>query len=207
MLKTQTLLSREAWGTALKLAIPAALVHYFVNGWVALPLWLLALLVGFLFRSPRRDIPATPLGIVAPVDGRVSAVEAGHDRYLDRDAQCIVIDSAWYDVFTVRSPIEGRVEQQWLPAGLKWTETSEFANWIRTDEGDDIVLVVRPRMPVLPAQCLAGIGERVGQGQRCGVMRFGGAVEIWTPRNARIQVHAGDRIVAGSGLLGQLVHG
>ena len=207
MLKTQTLLSREAWSVALKLAVPAALVHYLFNGWIALPLWLLALLVGFLFRSPRREIPATPLGIVAPADGRVSVVEAGHDRYLDRDAQRIVIETAWYDVFTVRSPIEGRVEQQWLPAGLKWTEAAEFANWIRTDEGDDVVLVARPRMPVLPAQCQTQIGERVGQGQRCGSVRFGGTVEVWTPRNARIQVHVGDAIVAGSSLLGQLVHG
>ena len=71
------------WHIALAVAAAGA-VHYYFDWMWALPLWGLAILVTVLFRDPPRTIPADPLGVVCPADGRVVAVEDTRDPYLDR---------------------------------------------------------------------------------------------------------------------------
>ena len=69
----QPIIAREGWAHIAIAAGAAAAVHYFI-GWIwALPLWLLFIFVVQFFRDPPRTIPAAPLGIVCPADGRVIA--------------------------------------------------------------------------------------------------------------------------------------
>ncbi len=173
----------------------------------ALPLWLLAALALFLFRDPEREVPPHPLGVVAPADGRVERIEEeADDPFLERTARRIVIRMRPWGPFVVRAPIEGRVVERWLRPCAEGGCGRRYAIWLQTDERDDVVLVLeepaRWRRPV----CVTGVGERVGQGQRCGYVRFGGRVEVWVPRNARLDVGPGSRVRAGSTILATLVH-
>ncbi len=196
------LIAREGWLWLALLALIAGGAHLLL-GWMASPLWLLVVFVAYLYRDPARQVPAAPLGIVSPVDGEVVDVTEGECPYLQRPAVCIRLHNALLDVHSVRSPMEGKLQQQWRPASAS---RRGYAQWLQSDEGDDLVLVLLPAVRLLAPRCYAHPGERVGQGQRCGYLHLGGHVEIWLPRNAQIGIEAGARVVAASDIVATLVH-
>lgn len=209
------LIAREGWLWIAVVATVAILVQI-AFGSSALPLWLLLLLLLFLFRDPARKVPASPLGIVSPVDGKVVAVEAAHDGYLDREAIYISIKMHFTSVYSAHSPMEGKIMQQWLgvprrieaveQAGRAGREVRTYAQWIQSDEADDVVLVMEASSLTSRPQCYAHSGERIGQGQRCGFIRFGAQVDVLLPANSRTSVAVGDNVQAGTSILATLVH-
>lgn len=182
----------------------AALWHYL--GWLwSLPLWLACAAIVFMFRDPEREIPASPLAVVSPSDGVVSRVETVPDPYLDRTATRIVIDMSHCGVFSTRSPIEAKVLDLRNSNGPDGADRPHGV-WLQTDEGDDLVVVMhRGPLHNLP-RCDVRIGERIGQGQRCGYIGLGGQVEVYVPDTSRAQVEAGSRVRAGSDVIATLVH-
>jgi phosphatidylserine decarboxylase len=54
--------------------------------------------------------------------------------------------------------------------------------------------------------CYVRVGERVGQGQRCGHVPMGGVVEVYLPPNSRVLVTPGSQLKAGSDVIATLVH-
>lgn len=161
---------------------------------------LLCVLV-YLYRDPARKIPAAPLGIVNPVDGIVSDLrENTDDPWLNRKAIKITISMQALSVASIRTPIEGKVGNTWYSDGNRQC----LAYWIQTDEGDDVVLVVRKRK--LRPKCYIQPGERVGQGHRCGFVLFGADVDVYLPLQSRIEVKIGQKICSGEQLIGYLTH-
>jgi phosphatidylserine decarboxylase len=205
------LIAREGWLWIAAVAIPAAIVHFFYSGLLALPLWGLVLLLLFLFRDPARKVPAAPLGVVSPVDGRVVAVDTIHDPYLDRQVLSVSVKMGFTSVYSAHSPMEGKVIEQWLDVPRKIAGTDEkvatYAQWIQSDEKDDVVLVIEVSAHHPRPQCYAQSGERIGQGQRCGFIRFGSQVDVLLPVSSRINVSVGDHVSAGSDIIATLVHG
>lgn len=216
------LIAREGW-TWIAIVAMSALGAHLLYGAISIPLWLLVLVLLFLFRDPTRKVPATPLGIVSPVDGKVVAVDTVHDRYLDRQALLISIKMSFTSVYSAHSPMEGKVVQQWLgpstkaDAGvLRATEEAvdastggkaiRYAQWIQSDEEDDMVLVIESTSRSSRPKCYAQSGERIGQGQRCGFIRFGSRVDVLLPVGSRISVSVGDDVLAGSDIIATLVH-
>jgi phosphatidylserine decarboxylase len=203
------LIAREGWLWIAAVAVPAGLVNYFY-GLAALPLWLGVLFLLFLFRDPARKVPAIPLGVVSPVDGKVVAIDTVYDAYLDRQALSISVKMGFTSVYSAHSPMEGKVLKQWLDmprtvAGVD-EEVATYAQWIQSDEKDDLVLVIEASSSMSRPQCYAHSGERIGQGQRCGFIRFGSQVELLVPVSSRIAVSVGDQVSAGTDILATLVH-
>ncbi len=158
-----------------------------------------------VFRDPKRSIPAVPLGVVSPVDGRV--VEAGPGPgIVDEAALRIVIRIDSLGTYTARCPTEGKImnlrgEDLDRPLGQR-----ETGLWVRTDENDDVVLKFHGYRFGMPPRAFLGYGERVGQGQRCAYLRLARFAEVQIPGNGRVQVEAGQRVTAGSDLIGRLPH-
>ncbi len=199
------LIAREGWHWIALVATIALLLQWQL-GWFALPLWLPVGLLLFLFRDPPRKVPASPLGVVSPVDGRVLSVDTAEDPYLDRQAICITLQMRKTDIFSVRSPMEGKVLQQWIGQHDTSAIGARYAQWIQSDEEDDVLLVIAPTVRVVRPKCYLHSGERVGQGQRCGFIYFGGRVEIWVPTGSRIDSNVGDMLQAGTDIIATLVH-
>ncbi len=182
----------------------AAVWHFSGFGW-SIPLWLLCLGLVFLFRDPNRDVSSIPLAIVSPADGVISQVDVIADPYLDRTAAHIVIDMNHWGVFSTRSPVEGKVIDI-KDCPYDGATRRPHGVWIKTDENDDLVVTMyRGPMNSVP-RCSVGIGDKVGQGQRCGYIRFGGRVEMFLPENSRLAVESGSRLKAGSTVVATLVH-
>lgn len=141
------------------------------------------------FRDPPRTVPADPLGVVSPVDGKVTDVAR-----LD-DGIRLLVNISVFSPYLLRSPTEGKVSRS-------GSEHGGHGLTIRTDEGEEVWLRLRgPRW--LPPAAALGYGERVGQGQRCGLLRAARVAEIWLPLDSKVLVQQGERVRAGESVLGQ----
>ncbi len=63
----------------------------------------------FIFRDPRRQIPAIPLGVVSPADGVVVDVGVTDKGIVDGESHRIVIRVNSLGTYTARCPIEGKI--------------------------------------------------------------------------------------------------
>lgn len=210
----QPILAREGWAHIAIAAVAAAAVHYFI-GWIwALPLWLLFIFVVQFFRDPPRTIPAAPLGIVCPADGRVIAVDDVTDPYLKRPAKRVSVFMNVFDAHANRSPTEGKVMERWYTPGRFFnaaldkasSENERNAIWIQTDEEDDIVVVQVAGLVARRILCDVQPGERIAQGERYGFIRFGSRVDVYMPTSTQLKSALGDKVKAGSDIIGFLVH-
>ena len=171
-------------------------------GW-SLPFWLACVVIVYVFRDPERDIPSSPLAVVSPADGQVVTVSTTHDPYLDRESIRLDIQMSHAGVYSTRSPVEGKILE---PRHSENGDDQPHGVWLKTDEDDDLVVVMhRGPLKNLP-RCYVRIGERVGQGQRCGYIQMGGRVEVYLPVNSRVQVEQGSQVKAGSDVIATLVH-
>lgn len=207
-------IAREGWPFIAITTACAALAHYFAGFLWSAPLWFAAGLFGYLFRDPDRAIPAAPLGVVSPVDGKVVAVEEGvMDPFLQRTAVKVTLRMRRRGTYVTRSPIEGKIMKQWLAAGSgnpgdspdSGAHDDRYGIWVQSDESDDVVFAIRLGKRAVRPSCYVDIGERTGQGQRCGLVPFGAIVAIWLPVGTRVEVAAGDRVKAGSRIIATLM--
>ncbi len=188
------------------LACLALLLQLVPGGSVAIVGWGAVVAVAWLLRDPRRRVNAHALGLVSPVDGTVVAAGATFDPYRETEAHEVRLRGGWLGPFVLRSPIEGQVVAQWG----EWRDPdtgrrSGGAISIRTDEHDEVVLAFSARLS-LPRAFRAVIGERVGQGQRFGLLPFGGAARVLFSGHGRLQAQPGQRVLAGVDQVAELLH-
>lgn len=208
------LLAPEGWWHIAISLIVASAVHYYFGWPWATPLWVVVLFVLQFFRDPPRIIPAEPLGLVCPADGRVIKVDEVEDPYLKRPARRVSIFMNVFNVHSNRAPIEGKVKERWYHQGKYFNASLDKASeqnernalWIQTDEGDDIVVVQVAGLIARRILCYKQPGERIGQGERYGFIRFGSRVDVYFSRDSRVKVSLGDKVKGGSDLLAILVH-
>ena len=130
---------------------------------MALFVWLF-----LVFRDPKRRIPAMPLGVVSPVDGVVTEVGLTGKSVLNGEAQKIVIAVNSLGTYTARCPVEGKIMDFHTDGDNGSVKPESSGLWVRTDEGDDVVLQFYGHRFGAPPRAILRYGERVGQGQRCG---------------------------------------
>ncbi len=195
--------SRAGWPPFLVCAGLGFLIAHYL-GWLwSVPVWLCCGFIVYLFRDPEREIPSSPLAVVSPADGQVTTVQEVDDPYLDRQSIQLVIQMNSAGVYSTRSPVEGKILE---PRNSGDGTNRPHGVWLKTDEDDDLVVVMhRGPLNNLP-RCFVRIGERVGQGQRCGYIQMGGRVEVFLPLNSRVLVDTGSRVKAGSDVIATLVH-
>jgi phosphatidylserine decarboxylase len=167
---------------------------------------LLFFVLVLVFRDPRRDIPASPLGVVSPVDGRVISVDLVDKGVLHGEAHRVQIRIDSFGTYTARAPIEGKVNSLASVNGGQVNDYRTNALWIQTDEGDDVVLQFHGYRFGLAPQSFIRYGERVGQGQRCAYLRLTRVAELHLPIESKILVNPGQVVVAGSDLIGKVPH-
>ncbi len=177
----------------------AYLGHY----WFAASIAIFVLLF-LVFRDPRRRIPAVPDGVVSPVDGRVIAVEVAETGVLQGQAHRVTIRINSLGTYTARSPVEGKVMDLKSIAAETGGDYKTNAMWLQTDEGADVVLQFDGYRFGLAPRSLTRYGERLGQGTRCAYLRLTRLAEVHLPIDSKVQVEAGQRVVAGVDVLASL---
>ncbi len=155
------------------------------------------------FRDPDRVIPSDPLAVVSPVDGRVERIERLQHPYFGSGAIRIVIDINALGAYVLRSPTEGKLIE--MPARLPVQARRLRGFNVCTDEDDNVVFLLQGPWYAPPAASKR-VGERIGQGERCGVLRLAHQAEVLLPANSHIRCVQGEQLLAGESILGHFVH-
>ncbi len=163
------------------------------------------------FRDPDRVIPVIPGAVVSPADGKVIST-ALVDGGLFYEGQCrkVSIFMSVLNVHVNRIPAEGRVTRvryrpgQFVSADRQdASERNEHnAVFLQTDDGRALCVVQVAGLIARRILCRVQAGDRVLRGQRFGMICFGSRLDVYLPHDVRLQVAVGDRVSAGSSVLG-----
>ncbi len=204
--------AREGWPFIAGAVAIATLVSMFA-GWIwSIPFWIIALFVLQFFRDPPRIVPQKANAVLSPADGRIVAVENTQDPYLKRDAIKVSVFMNVFNVHSNRSPVDGRVYNEWyfpgkfINASLPKAslENERNALWIKTDNDLDITCVQIAGLIAKRIVCHTKIGEHLVRGQRFGFIRFGSRVDVYLPLNTEVKVNIGDKVHATLTILAEL---
>ena len=201
------LLAYEGWKFLYILAL-GALAGSVYTGWmIGVALFLLLAAAGYLFRNPQRIIPSSPLAVVSPASGEILSVDTVEDPWLSRMAIRLRLRISFLNVHILRSPVEGKVIKQWAAEEKDLPGYDRrYSYWIKTDEGDDLVISMLLGKWSFFTRVYFRTGDRLGQGQACGFLYWTGAIEVLMPANARINIKVGERLESGSAILGSFMH-
>lgn len=199
-------IAREGIPFLLAIAAITVGLWYFGDVFQAIFPFALLVLAYLVFRDPRREVSAAPLGVVCPVDGKVVEVSVTDKGVLAGEAHKIVIEVNIFGTYTARCPSEGKIMDMHCEL-----ENGSFALeggglWVHTDEENDVVLQFDGNRFGIPPRAIVDYGERVGQGQRCAYLRWTRLAEVQLPVAGRVLVTEGQRVRAGTDLLARLPH-
>ena len=200
------IIAREGWGIIFVLLGVTILAQLLVGTIAFIASFLFLLLIVYLFRDPYRNIPSQPLAVLSPVHGIVTLIEEADEVRLKTRALRIQINMRIGDIYSLRSPIEGKVVEQWCSKPDEHESRRHFDFYIKSDEGDNVVTAIRLRDIIRRFHVYLHSGERVGHGQRCGYLYFGGIVDVFLPLKSKVQVEVGQYVESGSTVLAQLIH-
>ena len=199
-------LAREGWWLVIFIFISAIFTFLYFSAWFSIALFMVASVGIYLLRNPGVVLPSSPLAVISPVHGRVISIDKQDDPWLSRPATRVVIQNGFWDVHTIRSPVEGKLMKDWSAPCEDPGFNRRHAYWFQTDEGDDIVMSFRlgPYSPY--TRMLPSCGDRSGQGTQCGFLFFKGAIALYLPENTWVEVKVGDNVMAGTDIIGTFVH-
>ena len=200
------------------LAIAAAVTLFLFWFWPPLA-WVAVLItawIAYFFRDPPRVTPLREGLIVAPGDGRISAIERvkpSAELGLGEIPRVrISIFLSVFDVHINRTPAAGRVARliytpgSFLNASLdKASEENERCAMILvTPEGAEIAVVQIAGLIARRIVTFVRMGDNLGIGDRFGLIRFGSRVDLYLPPEHTPLVAVGQRAIGGETIMADL---
>jgi len=170
------------------------------------------LFVTWFFRDPERAVPAGEGLVVSPADGTVLEVFETEESKIGPCTKVAVFMSV-FSVHVNRAPISGTVLDVFYKPGTfrvaslgKKTEANErMISYIDSGYGifriDQVAGLIARRIIswLVP-------GKRVEQGEKIGLIRFGSLLECYLPRGYTATCEKGQKVHAGSSVIGRRTH-
>ena len=192
----------------------------------AFVLLLLALWVAYFFRDPERVGERGPTLIVAPADGKLIMItEVDEPSFVHGRAIRLSIFMNVFNVHVNRYPVDGVVkyvhynkgkffnaaaeksslENEQMSVGL---ETNPMDSTRTPRVGSTQRILVRQIAGLIARRIVtySKVDEKVKQGDRMGIIRFGSRVDLFLPLGSTIRGKLGDITTAGVTVLGELPH-
>jgi phosphatidylserine decarboxylase len=205
-------IAREGW--------PFIAAAWIITFAIALVWWPLAILLGIMaiwvvafFRDPIRPGPRGDRYIIAAAEGHVVQVmETDEPMFVKEQSVRISIFLSVFDVHVNRYPVDGTVELVHYNKG-KFLHAADAKASLDNEQSS--IGIRGPHGRVLVRQ-IAGLiarrivtdpkpGDRVAQGERLGLIRFGSRTDVFVPLAARpvVKVKPGDRVRVGGTVLAE----
>lgn len=204
-------ISRDAWFYLAILAFLAVLA-YWIWPWLIILPGILFLFISYFFRNPERDIPINELMILSPADGVVMDVERVlEDQFLHGESIRVRIFLSIFNVHVNRCPIAGEVvfrayrPGQMIPAFKSHASELNEKNFVGIQNQHMQILVTQVTGFIARRiVCWLNLGDKVAQGERYGLIKFGSCSEIFVPTNVEIMVSPGDKVRGGVSVIGRV---
>jgi phosphatidylserine decarboxylase len=179
---------------------------------LAIPGLLVTGFICFFFRDPDRLVPSGEGLIVSPADGKVIKVESLEQTpYFDGPGKRISIFMSVFNVHVNRMPHEGTIRQVNYHPGKFFSANLDKAS---KDNERNALTIEGPSGNTLGCVQIAGLvarriicgvqpGDELKRGRRFGLICFGSRLEVYLPADAEIRVAVGEKVQAGSSVLGR----
>lgn len=171
---------------------------------------LLAFVV-WVFRDPLRTPPEEAEGLLlAPADGEVVDLATEEEPlYLKGASQRISIAPSPLNVHVTRSPVAGVVEyERCAPTDSvvprRRGAAERGAVGIRHASGTKVLVTQVASGPGRRMVYDAPVGKKLAAGERYGSLKLGARMDIVVPPHVELDVHLGQRTVAGETVLGRI---
>ena len=170
----------------------------------------LSILVLNFFRDPERAVPVEPHAIVSPADGLI--VQLVEEEFESRPVRRLSIFMSPLDVHVNRTPIAGSIKAINYKKGSFRVASQELASVeneqnVFTVEGEQGVIVVKQIAGLLARRIVfwKHLGDSLARGERVGMIKFGSRVDVLVAPTVEWRVKVGDRVRAGSSILGTTI--
>jgi phosphatidylserine decarboxylase len=165
------------------------------------------------FRDPDRVTPDEERAVICPADGKVvftGIVES--NPFLPGRRLKVGIFMSVFNVHVNRVPLSGKIEHiayypgKFMPADRPAASTKNEHNAVtlETGAGEHICFVQVAGLIARRIICNVKAGDLVTAGQRFGMICFGSRVDVYLPADAMLQVRIGDKVTAGTTILGYM---
>ena len=167
----------------------------------------------YFFRDPDRTVPNGAGLVVSPADGKV--VVAGtveNSTYYEGTCLKISVFMSVFNVHVNRMPCRGKVKKiiynpgKFFSANLDKAskENEQNAVYLKTEDGKEICTVQIAGLIARRIICKTQEGDAVDRGQRFGMICFGSRLDVYLPKDSKLNVAVGDIVKAGTTVLGEL---
>jgi len=183
------------------------------------PLWLLAfvltllaLWVAYFFRDPERTGERGEQLVIAPADGKIVQVaEVDEPAFLQGRAIRVSIFMNVFNVHVNRYPVSGTVGYVHYNKGKFLNAAADKASL----ENEQSTVGIETESHRVLVRQIAGlvarrivtyskVGDKVSQGDRFGLIRFGSRVDVFIPVGSTVRVKVGDLTTAGVSVIAEL---
>ncbi len=177
--------------------------------WIGL---ILTIWCALFFRDPERVVPINDELIISPADGVISSIglfvppaelELGSDPRMR-----ITVFMNVFNCHVNRAPVRGEVliskhqPGKFLSADLdKASEENERHSLVFDGPNGKVGTVQIAGLVARRILCWASQGDKLGQGERFGLIRFGSRVDVFLPDGANSRVALGQTMIAGESVI------
>ena len=179
-------------------------------GWVGLILTLFCL---YFFRDPERYVPDDVGVLVSPADGTVcsiSEVEGPAELGMSGETRTrITIFLSVFNVHVNRTPATGEITKEayvpgkFLDAAADTASEENERQLVRmtTEDGKDIAFAQVSGLIARRIICDLKAGDKVGRGDRFGLIRFGSRTDIYLDTGQVATVKIGQTMIGGETII------
>lgn len=165
------------------------------------------------FRDPDRVTPDINNAVISPADGRIVFTGVvDNNPFIEGSSMKIGIFMNVFNVHVNRIPFAGKIKKISYYPGKFYSADKEKAS---TDNEHNALVLETENQKQIGFVQIAGLiarriichvreGESVVAGQRFGLICFGSRVDVYLPADAALGVVKGDKVKAGSSILGYL---
>lgn len=175
--------------------------------------FILFILIAQFFRNPKRKIDKNENYILAPVDGKVVAIEKVFEpEFINEERLQVSIFMSPINVHVTRYPIGGKILYSKYHPGkflVAWHPKSSEEN-----ERTTIVVETEKFGNVLYRQIAGAVARRIVnyakkddiavQGEDSGFIKFGSRVDLFLPVDAEITVNINDVVRGGNSIISKM---
>jgi len=181
-------------------------------GWLA---FLITIFIACFFRDPKRVTPKGQDLIISPADGVVDSIEDAHAPDELNDKTIYKRVSIFLSVFNVhvnRVPASGTITDlhyrkgKFLNANLdKASVDNERQTCVmKTTNGVKVIFVQIAGLIARRIICSLDEKQNIEAGDKFGIIRFGSRVDLYLPKDTKINVSIGQTMVGGETIIAQL---